>query len=153
MSDLKLQPIEGGLFGLFLADGDIALDNGLETAVILSLFCDARAEPSELPPGVSDRRGWCADALNEDGDRIGSKLWLLSREKVIPETIRRAREYCEQALAWMVKDGVASAVKVESERYGLEGIAVEVDVYKPDGSSARFDYVWSAIGVARRIAA
>lgn len=64
---------------------DLLPENELETAVILSLLCDARARDDDtLPDKGKDRRGWWADsvALEVDGDRTGSRLWLLSREKL-----------------------------------------------------------------------
>lgn len=126
----------------------LAADDGLETAVILSLFTDARASDDDpLPFGENDRRGWWADAFpTVDRDRIGSRLWLLRREKQTQETLNRAREYAEEALAWMVADGVARGVEVESfvVRNGVLGLSVVIQ--RPDASVARFRYetLWKA---------
>jgi phage gp46-like protein len=55
---------------------------GLETAVALSLFLDREAEPDDVcltehgPPWLVGRR-----LRHSVDDRIGSRLWLLSREK------------------------------------------------------------------------
>ena len=46
------------------------------------------------------------------GDHIGSRLWLLSREKQLAGVLERARHYAEEALTWLVEDGVATAVQV-----------------------------------------
>lgn len=120
----------------------LAADDGLETAVILSLFTDARASDDDpLPFGESDRRGWWADAFpSVDRDRIGSRLWLLRREKQTQDTLNRAREYAEEALAWLVADGVARSVEVESfiVRNGVLGLSVVIQ--RPDASIARFRY-------------
>jgi phage gp46-like protein len=35
---------------LAMIDSDLASDRGLETAVLLSLFTDRRAEPDDVPP-------------------------------------------------------------------------------------------------------
>ena len=72
-----------------LQSADLRVENGLveddtlATSIIISLFTDARARPSDiLPNGDTDRRGWVGDALSEtEGDRIGSRLWLLRRAK------------------------------------------------------------------------
>lgn len=120
----------------------LAADDGLETAVILSLFTDARASNDDpLPFGESDRRGWWADAFpSVDRDRIGSRLWLLRREKQTQDTLNRAREYAEEALAWLIADGVARSVEVESfiVRNGVLGLSVVIQ--RPDASIARFRY-------------
>lgn len=116
---------------------DLLPENELETAVILSLLCDARARDDDtLPDGGTDRRGWWADSVapEADGDRTGSRLWLLSREKTLPEVLRRAKDYAEEALAWLVDDKVASSVTVTAEmpRRGL--LALSAVISMPDGS-------------------
>ncbi len=71
------------------ADDDFETDAGLETAVIISLFTDRRAgENDELPATETDRRGWWGNTLQDADDEIGSKLWLLCREKQLPVVMR-----------------------------------------------------------------
>jgi phage gp46-like protein len=96
-------------------DEDLATDRGLQTAVLLSLFTDRRAETDDKPPSgdATDRRGWWADQFAADeGDRIGSRLWLLDRSKRSNEVVLRATEYAREALAWMLEDRVVSGVDV-----------------------------------------
>lgn len=94
--------------------GQIARDDGLRTAVLLSLFLDARASAEDpLPDGTGERRGWLGDALAPDAaDRFGSRLWLLSREKQTEGVRARSEIYGREALAWLVTDGLASAIDV-----------------------------------------
>jgi phage gp46-like protein len=96
--------------------GAVAGEDGLTTAVLVSLFTDRRASADDVPPdGTGDRRGWVGDVLSTvPGDRAGSRLWLLAREKQTEETRRRAVEYCREALAWLVEDGLAARVDVEA---------------------------------------
>lgn len=111
-------------FAISLTGPDLAADDGLRTAVLVSLFTDCRAEADdELPAGDGDRRGsW------DDPER-GSRLWLLSREKQTARTLERAREYAEEALAWLVEDGIARAVTVTAEwvRTGVLGLRVVIE--------------------------
>lgn len=121
---------------LALANGDLAMDTGLATAVVISLCTDGRAAFSdELPPGTTQRRGWWAG----DAD-FGSKLWLLVREKTTQKTAFRARQYAEKALSWMVEDGLAESVKVEAEILNPETIAVGIEIRR--GSNKKYDYLW-----------
>jgi phage gp46-like protein len=110
--------------------GALMYEDGLATAVILSLFLDRRARADDrLPdPASTDRRGWVGDAFDLE-DPIGSRLWLLVREKQTEETRRRAEEYAAEALDWLVEDGLASAVRIRAEWLapGLLGLAVEAD--------------------------
>lgn len=132
---------------LAMAGADLATDDGLRTAVLISLFTDARAQADDvLPAETDDRRGWWGDFAPEvEGDRIGSRLWLLVREKRTPDLLVRAREYAEEALAWLVEDGVAAAVAVEAMLYGSAGVALGVTITRPGGPArSRFDFVWEA---------
>lgn len=133
-----------------LDGADLQVDNDLKTAVIMSLFTDRRANNDDIVEG-SDRRGWWADTYNEIAkDKIGSRLWLLSRSKQTQDTLNLARGYCVEALQWLIDDRVAQQVNVNVEivRMGVLGIAVEV--IKPSSklpagevNNFRFDYVWS----------
>lgn len=131
-----------------LEAGDLATEAGLKTAVIISLFTDRRARPDDpLPEAGADRRGWWGDvAAREADDEIGSRLWLLSREKQTAEVVARAREYALEALGWMLRDRVASAVDVVAEitRPGVLGLSIIIT--RPDGPGReRFDFVWKGL--------
>lgn len=143
---------------LSLDGGAIALTGGLETAVVISLFTNRRARADDaLPDGAAngpdggDRQGWWADAYNDRP--IGSRLWLLSREKQLPAVLARAKDYAEEALAWLVEDRIASRVTVTAEmvRTGVLGLAIDIDRIGPAGNagnsadgpvSFRFSYAW-----------
>lgn len=122
----------------------------LEQFVWLSLFSDARAHPDDVIPAGAERRGWWADIF--DGDAFGSRLWLLDRSVVTQETVLRARDYANEALAWLVADGVAAAVDVVTSRMvsdnGAAGIALQVTVTRGDQTPAqvyKFANIWSVI--------
>ncbi len=142
MSDLLLAwDGTGRLLDLRVAAPDLAIDgDGLQTAVIVSLFTDRRVEPEELPPGESDRRGWWGDVLNRDAGALrGSRLWLLRREKRTPEVLQRARAYAEEALAWLVDVGAAGAVHVAAAWLG-ELLALGITIDLRDGTSREWQF-------------
>lgn len=144
MSDIAIVIDSSGAGDFAMSGDDLLLDEGLETAVIISLFCDRQVDEEELPDGETDRRGWWGDVANADeSDRIGSKLWLLAREKSLALVADKARKYCEEALKWMKDDGVTDAVVVTTEiiRSGLLGIGITIK--RPSGPvSYRYDYLW-----------
>jgi len=87
---------------------DFLGDDGLLSAMIISLFTDARAaEDDPLPDervGVpSDLRGWWGDELDPEvaGFSLGSRLWLLWREKDLDIVVARAEAYAREALDWL----------------------------------------------------
>lgn len=122
----------------------------LVRAVVVSLFTWRRANADDELPG-DQRMGWWGDSFaTVPNDRIGSRLWLLSRSKLAPETFIRAREYAEEALRWLVDDGVAARVQVDAERYGMNGLALRAQIYKTVGKppvDIRFTDVWEFLHV------
>jgi phage gp46-like protein len=97
------------------APPDLASGRDLETAATISLFTDRLAHVDDrLPdPTEDDRRGWWAD-WDHEGGPIGSRLWLLSREKETEDVRLRAEEYCREALQWMLDDDVADSIEVSA---------------------------------------
>lgn len=139
-----------GDIGLTANAGDIDTDEGLETAVILSLFTDRRAkDDDDLPdPDSDDRRGWWGDQVSDiEGDQIGSRLWLLERSKTTTEVLSQAKQYIEEALQWMIDDGIAAKINIEVERQGTIGnerLAFKVEIMKTDGNNValKFNEQW-----------
>ncbi|MFW5901896.1 MAG: phage GP46 family protein [Thermodesulfobacteriota bacterium] len=134
------------IFDLIIKGGDLATDEGLETAVILSLFTDRRAEEDDdLPGGSSDRRGWWADAYFDRPH--GSRLWLLGREKEQDSVLRRAKTYADEALQWLVDDGVAKEVVVDAEHVRRGVLGIDVSIRRGSGADLerQYEYVWDAI--------
>lgn len=116
----------------------------LVRAVIISLFTWRRANADDVTEG--DKMGYWGDAIAPPAanDRIGSRLWLLRRAKLTQQTFNDAREYAQEALAWLVEDGAANRVDVLTERYGVDGLAMAVQIVRMDGSAItlRFDNLW-----------
>lgn len=137
-----------GAADVAVAGGDLAGDDGLETAIMLSLFTDRQAEAGDvLPDGEDDRRGWWADAVPVvEGDKWGSRLWLLARSKQTAETLDRAQEYAREALAWLLTDKVAARVDVLAGAVANGVLGLSVDLYRPKGDVVRyrFNYTWAS---------
>jgi len=148
MSDIRttfIDPIKGADYTLDALG--LIEDNGLDTAVILSLFTDRRAEVDNMLPGDStDRRGWWADAYATiPGDKFGSRLWLLSREKQLSAALTRAKEYAEESLQWLIDDSVVKSVHATATvvRTGVLGLVVEIQHGNETASRYRFEKFWS----------
>lgn len=128
-------------------DSRIVEGKDLKSCIFMSLFCDAPAHDDDDVPDHATRRGFWADTFSIDGDVWGSRLWLLSRSKVTPAALVDAKIYADEALAWMVKDGVAKSVVTTAERFILtqetQGILLRVTGYRPDGE--RFSWAWDAL--------
>ena len=142
MTDLALAwDNRAGEGDICVVGADLLAEDGLDTAILVSLFTDARVRPDELPPGHTWRRGYWGDALEDERDSTGSKLWLLRREKASPEVLVRARRYCREALSWMFRDGVAVALNVETN-YPRPGVMqIFIAVVEPDRTRREYQFI------------
>lgn len=143
-----------GMHGTWQVAGPALLaDDGLYTAVVLSLFTDGLADEADEVPGreraPGGRRGWWGDAFADvPGDRIGSRLWLLARQKMTPQVLRLAEQYAREALQWLLDDGIARAVDVQAEVVGgsnvpgIVGLQVTVVRSAEPVARYRFEAFW-----------
>lgn len=135
-----------------LGNGDLERDEGLSTAVLVSLFTDRRADIDDEFIN-NDRRGWWGDLVAEiEGDQIGSKIYLLDRLKAIEENIVKLQQYAYEALEWMLEDDVIAKIETDAYSYGPNSnkrLALKVKIYKSDGNNIayKFDDVWNATPV------
>ncbi|MFT4191680.1 MAG: phage GP46 family protein [Comamonas sp.] len=133
-----------------LATYALALEDTLQTAIILSLFSDRRAGRDDaLPLGQTDRRGWVGDEYMGDDfqgrtDAWGSGLWLCYVSKATAGVLERARFEAQEALAWLVRDEIASRVAVTAAWAGerQDRLAVRPQVYKPGQVQPVYDVLW-----------
>jgi phage gp46-like protein len=116
----------------------------LETAVLLSIFCDARAGISDDIHAGSDRRGWWAEAYFDAPDTWGSDLWQVVTRKATADTLVFAQRACERALEWLIDDGICRQVDVET--WWLEGrqgyMGILVTLHKPDILAPQYVGPW-----------
>lgn len=138
-----------------LEDEDLVREEGLETSVIMSLFTDRRAQDDDILDDPDDKRGWWGDRLENEGDdiedyhQIGSRLWVIERASTTNANLQKAKIFIEEALEWMIEDGVASTIEVEVERQGRPEnaiLAFKVIITKSDGIIEEYTYddVWNS---------
>jgi phage gp46-like protein len=133
---------QNGVGDWVLAAGDLQTGHDLQTACLVSLFTDRLATPDfKLNDGTTDRRGWWADIYWDVP--VGSHLWQLDRALKTRDTLALARRYCQDALRWLVTDGAAKSVEVDTQWVGPVGstiLGIGVNVIQPDGTAQRFFY-------------
>jgi phage gp46-like protein len=148
MTDFALHRATGAVFDISTSADDIESDDGMYTAVLISIFCDAACALDELPAGEAFRGGYFGDTFEPAGDSVGSKLRLLDRERRSTYVLRRAESYARDALAWLVSDGVASAVSAVAtfDEINMRMWHLTVTIIRPFGDSVdyRFGLVWGA---------
>ena len=138
-----------------VVDLDLLADDGLETAVYISLFSNARALPDQMPPGQEgdDLQGYWADIQLDEGDQTGSLLWLLAREKTTNTALTNAAQWAREALDWMIEDRVATRVEVNTELITRGIMAIEVQIFRPQEKTASYRYYFEwETQIAKRVA-
>lgn len=130
--------------------GDIDTDEGLDTAILISLFTDRRINEDDpiLDSNNDNKRGWWGDIVsNVEDDQIGSRLWLLDRSKAVDEVLVQCKEYALESLPWLIDDGIAKNINVIVERCKESTdnrLYFLVEITKNDGEliSKKYEYLW-----------
>lgn len=115
------------------------IEEGIRTSVLLSLYVDQRAEEDELEEGQSNK-GWWGDMFEDEP--MGSKLWLLERQKITTDVLNRCADFTRECLAWLIKDGIADTVSVNVSLSG-QNIITQIDIKRDEESfKYKFDDLW-----------
>ncbi len=128
----------------------LSQDGGLGTAVVLSLFLNARADVDDpLPdPNSEDLGGYWADALSSlPEDRYGSRLWTFRRSTNTSQTRTEMQDAANEALKWLRDDGIARDVTVEVLPHDIDPTAVQINVVviEETGREQAFAFVWDLV--------
>lgn len=139
--------------------GELDDTQELATAVTVALGTDRLALAADtLPdPNDNDRRGWWGDLDAEvlhDGWPIGTRLWLMVRDKITgPEarqgsTIARAEEFAREALQPLIDRRVAARLSVRASRTdtGRIDLLARLDRGPLPAIELRYADLWNEIG-------
>jgi phage gp46-like protein len=165
MGDIRL--VQQGVFPyqtevsvdwLLLNDGTLDETQALATAVIVALGTDRLADVNdELPdPDSTDRRGWWGDfdaAVIWNGWPIGSRLWLLHREKITSaaaqrgSTMTRVKFYIQEALQPFIDRRLATSMEVVVTRLDTQRITALVRLFRGPKTAVELQYqiLWQGI--------
>ena len=121
--------------------GGLQDGNDLETAILISLFTDRLARTDDDIDG-DDRRGWWGDTNSEYP--IGSRLWLLRRGKLTTKVALKAEDYANEALVWLLDDGVVTAISSNAQIVYPNRLNLIISYQQPTQTQAsvKFSRVW-----------
>lgn len=122
--------------------GALSSGGDFQTAVIISLFTDRVARADDAVDD-GNRRGWWGDSTEQN--QLGSRLWLIRREKLTREVALRAEEYSREALKWLVDDGVVLAVEPVAQIVHPSRLNLFIRYRLPqrsDWETLQFYWVW-----------
>jgi len=127
MADILLNNDDKTYYDFNIIDGDFELTTGFETALLMSLFCEKRADASEMP-APELRRGWWGNTmLGYENYEIGSKLWLLEQARKDSSSLNLSKTYAQDGLQWLIIDGHAQAIKTDAS-FTIGGIDIEIEI-------------------------
>lgn len=133
---------------LAVEDGHLATDNGLGTAVAISLGTWGRATPDQLRRygfRPEDNQGsWQESFPETPGDKEGSLLWLLAHAKKEQATLDEAQTFGREALKGFLDRGICRRLDTSALWFpGTDILALRVVMTRADGT--RWAGVWAAI--------
>ena len=149
---------EVSLDWVLLSNGTLDDRDALASAVIVALGTDRLADRDDILPDLDsdDRRGWWGDLDTEeiwDGWPIGSRLWLLRRDKIVGpgaqqgSTLVRVEQYIREAIRPFLDNRTASEMKVHAERVGRDRIDAMVTLFRGPSRPVelRYSVLWEDI--------
>ena len=142
--DVLIKQDSNGLFDLQIVDQDFAGVDGFESALVVSLFTDSRA-PSSAVQSAENRRGWVGDVLTSNiGRALGSLLWTYDQSRLTREILNQVGDAAQNALLWMVEDGIIKDVQATVTQETKRGIVVNIKLITPDGKNQEYAALWRA---------
>ena len=128
-TDIHFNKTKGYFDFDFASTGDFITTQGLDTALLMSIYVDKRAASSEVPASEL-RRGWWGNlAGNYANYEIGSKLWLLMQARNNNETLNLAKTYTYDCLQWLIQDQLATRIEVVDNFVDLN-LLLSIKIYK-----------------------
>jgi phage gp46-like protein len=126
------------------ANGDIATEDFFDTAILVSLYGERRADASEVALSQM-RRGWIGNE-STPGKEIGSKIWLYEQSRITRTVLLGIADAARECLEWLVEDGYAISIdNVVAVPYGVDGIRLEIAITRPNSKvEKRFYDFWDS---------
>lgn len=140
MSDLKIK-LQNAVFDFVKQDQDFAIDDGLETAIIVSLFSDKRVSLAEVRAGVVDTRGGWWGSFVEGQIETGSEIWLFERRKLTTQVAADIEDEAVAALQWMLGEGSVDKIEVTTVRPAINRLNMVIAIIKGNQPPRRFEFI------------
>lgn len=128
--DVRLSLSSDGGF-IRMRDGQTEMDQGLETAVTISLMSEGM---------------WWGNSLAAEGEDVGSGFLESLRQPLTNQARLDVIEAAKASLAWLVDTGIATSVEVDGEIPSIGRLYLSITINQPVKSPATFRYTinWQA---------
>jgi len=115
-------------------DGDISVDQALDTTILMAIYEQVRANSSEI--AVDNlRRGWIGNE-STPGFEQGSKFWMFEQERITTSMLAELGTVINNGLQQLVNDNIAISTSTNASLKNGE-IVVEVILERPSGKIER----------------
>lgn len=143
--DLKLARKKSlaGLYDLNLVNGELELVDNFDTSLQMSVYCERRADGSEvLAP--QNRRGWWGNTVSTIlGFEIGSKIWIYYQSRLDQIVLNKIVTAAQQATQWYVTEGYLDKVEVDGRIVGDSTVQLIFKLYRsPDEIESKSFTLW-----------
>lgn len=130
MSDLYVRSDGDGPEITVDIHGNPTLTGGLDSAVYLGGFVGP----------------WWANRITPAGDQYTSAVEAAMRDVLTLRTARNVEESIRSALQWLISDGVAQSIAIESEIASRERVNVAITITEPSRrrTTYRYGLNWAA---------
>jgi phage gp46-like protein len=129
----QIAPADIGIDGT-----DFVKEDGIETAIAIALFTDARMPDDDASEVGGTRGGWFGDSVT--GGSMGSLLWTLDSRSMTRETLLLAEQYASDAIQRQIIDeGIAESFEVSATSAG-ENYILNVKIFGPDDNTKLYKY-------------
>jgi len=125
-------------------NGDIPVDQALDTAILMSIYEEVRANSSEI--AVDNlRRGWIGNE-STPGFEQGSKMWMFEQERITTSMLAELGTVINNGLKWLIDDIIAVSTSANALLKNSE-IVAETIFERPSGKIERKLFtLWSNTG-------
>lgn len=127
--DVKLEKNGDGIYDIPIVNGDFALVDGIETALGVSLFTDARESEGNVQDAFR-RGGWSGNILTLNDDfELGSTLWSLIA-RMVQDTFNLGEGKVRLSLQWMIDLTIVDTIDVLMTQNGSRSSKIEIVLFK-----------------------
>ncbi|MNY52875.1 Phage protein GP46 [compost metagenome] len=73
---------------------------------------------------------------------IGSRLWLLRRQKLTTAVAIKAEDFANEAVQWLIDDGVVSAITTTAQIIYPRTLVLTLNYQEPGKANANVKFAW-----------
>ena len=115
-------------------DGDIPVADALDTAILMSIYEEFRANSSEITVD-NLRRGWIGNESTPDFQQ-GSKFWMFEQERITSSMLAELGTVVNNGLQWLIDDNIAVSTSANAS-FKNSVINIEIKFERSSGKIER----------------